>query len=182
VKIPNPLPTLRTDRLILRKPISRDVEDRLAMGRDPEIYRMLGSDPSKVGPITREQAQAWCDHIRNHGAAWVIEYDGKAIGEILIHSPIDQDSRASLAIGILDRNGVGKGLGVEAIKAVCAFAFDTIGLHRIAIRVLAFNTRAVAAYEKVGFRQEGRERQSARIGEEWHDDILMGLIASEFAR
>ena len=48
------------------------------------------------------------------------------------------------------------------------------------MRVLDFNSRAIAAYEKVGFVIEGRERQAARVGDDWHDDIIMGLIAEDF--
>ncbi|MEL6691294.1 MAG: GNAT family protein, partial [Pseudomonadota bacterium] len=91
------------------------------------------------------------------------------------------DKRASLALGFLDENLLGKGLGAEAMEAVAEFALGPLGLNRLSVRALAFNARAIRAYEKIGFVQEGVERQSALIGSEWHDDVLLGLIASDFA-
>jgi RimJ/RimL family protein N-acetyltransferase len=179
VKIPDPLPTLVTSRLTLRRPEPRDVEARFRMGRNPEIYRMFGADIKELAPFTMENAQAWVARIDEHPASWVIALGEDAIGEIRIENPVDSDLRASLAIGILDRDRLDAGYGAEAIRAVAAFAFDTLRLHRLSVRVLAFNERAIRAYEKVGFHREGRERESACIGGEWHDDVLMGLLASD---
>jgi RimJ/RimL family protein N-acetyltransferase len=59
-------------------------------------------------------------------------------------------------------------------------AFEQLGLHRLSIRVLASNTRAVRCYEKCGFKVEGRERESARVSESWEDDLIMGLLRQEW--
>lgn len=182
MRLPNPLPVFRAGRLNLRPPQPRDVAARIAMGRDPQIYRMFGADVASLAPFTQIQAEAWVARIDEHPAAWVIALDDDAIGEIRIDNPVDADARASLAIGILDRNHLGKGYGVEAIRSVAAFAFDALGLHRLSVRVLAFNHRAIRAYEKVGFRREGLERESAHVGGEWHDDVLMGLLSRELVR
>jgi RimJ/RimL family protein N-acetyltransferase len=53
-------------------------------------------------------------------------------------------------------------------------------LHRIGIRVLAYNTRAIRAYEKCGFTIEGREREAAFVNGVWHDDMMMGLLETDF--
>ena len=67
----------------------------------------------------------------------------------------------------------------EAIGLVAAHAFGPMALHRLAARVLAFNERAIRAYQKCGFRVEGRERESASIDGAWHDDLMIGLLAGE---
>ncbi|MGL4812198.1 MAG: GNAT family N-acetyltransferase [Beijerinckiaceae bacterium] len=181
MKVPNPLPILRTPRLSLRAPQPADVEARLEMGRDPEIYRLLGADISRLAPFGRDAAESWVARIAAHPAAWVIARDDRAIGEVALDNAVDSDMRASIAVAILDKTALGHGYGTEAVRAVCGFAFERLNLHRISVRVLAFNTRAIRAYEKVGFKQEGRERESAHVGDAWHDDVLMGLLAREFA-
>lgn len=178
--LPSPLPILRTARLVLRRPIASDIADRHSMGRDPDIYRMLGADVRGLKPITEDQAQAWVESIVSHPAAWVIEYQGRAIGEILIDNFVEADQRAGLIVGILDPEALGKGLGTEAIKAIAEFCFDTLDLHKLSMRVLAFNTRAIRAYERVGFIREGLERESALIGGTWHDDVIVGLLRRDF--
>jgi RimJ/RimL family protein N-acetyltransferase len=83
------------------------------------------------------------------------------------------------AIGIADAALLGQGLGSEAIQLAVAHAFGPMGLHRLSLRVLAFNGRAIRAYQKCGFRVEGRERESALIDDVWHDDLIMGLLAED---
>lgn len=178
--LPSPLPSLRTERLVLRRPLPSDIADRLALGRDPEIYRYLGADPRKLSPLTDEQAKAWVENIASHPAAWVIEHQGRAIGEILIDNFVEADRRAGLIIGILDKEALGKGLGTEAIRAVAEFCFDVLDLHKLSMRVLSFNTRAIRAYERVGFVREGLERESAFIAGVWHDDVIVGLLKRDF--
>ena len=178
--LPSPLPSLRTERLLLRRPIPSDIADRLALGRDPEIYRNLGADVRNLQTLTDEQAKAWVDNIASHPAAWVIEHQGRAIGEILIDNFVEADQRAGLIIGILDGAALGRGLGTEAIRAVAEFCFDVLGLHKLSMRVLSFNTRGIRAYERVGFVREGLERESALIGGIWYDDVIVGLLKRDF--
>jgi RimJ/RimL family protein N-acetyltransferase len=47
--------------------------------------------------------------------------------------------------------------------------------------VLAYNKRAIRAYEKCGFIVEGRERETAYVNGSWHDDIMMGLLDRDFS-
>jgi RimJ/RimL family protein N-acetyltransferase len=61
------------------------------------------------------------------------------------------------------------------------FGFQRLGLHRIDLRVLAFNERAIRCYLRCGFTEEGREREAARVNEGRHDDVIMGILEQEFA-
>ena len=54
-------------------------------------------------------------------------------------------------------------------------------LHRISVRVLEYNARAIRTYKKCGFVVEGRERQSALVDGTWYDDVIMGILDGEFA-
>lgn len=172
-------PTLTGARVVLRAPLAADVSARFAHGNSPEIHKMFGGDPSQMRAITKEAAQSWVDSHEADPLAWVIETEGRMIGAVRLHTVNHADKRANIAIGILSETHLGAGLGTDAMRVLASHAFGTLGLHRISCRVLAFNHRAIAAYKKLGFVQEGRERQSARIGAEWHDDIILGLLADE---
>ena len=176
-------PVLKGPRITLRDAEPKDVAARFALGNSVEIQKMFGAEPSQVRPITEHAAEAWVENQRAEPYAWVIENEnGALLGAIRIHSVNHADMRANLAVGILNESELGKGYGTEAIRVLAAHAFDTMGLHRLSCRVLAFNTRAVAAYKKLGFVEEGRERQSARIGNTWEDDVIMGLLAQDLER
>ncbi|MEX0371092.1 MAG: GNAT family N-acetyltransferase [Tateyamaria sp.] len=175
-------PVLRGTRVTLRDVMPGDVDGRFALGNTPDIIRMFGGDPTQVRDITRDAAEAWVKAQKAEPYAWVIEVDETLLGSIRLHTVNHADKRAQIAIGILDNAALGKGLGTEAMQVLAAHAFDQMGLHRLGCRVLDFNARAIAAYEKVGFKVEGREREAALIGADWHDDLIMGLLDRDLVR
>jgi len=60
------------------------------------------------------------------------------------------------------------------------YAFEDLGLHRIALWVAAYNTRARRCYEKCGFRVEGIARENFQVDGEWQDDVLMAVLKEEW--
>ena len=144
---------------------------------------MFGGSPPVAQPVAMpiEEAQAWLQHVSTdeNPLHWAIEVDGAFIGTARLHSADGFDQRAQYAVGILDRERLGIGLGEEVTRAVIRYGFQDVGLHRIGLRVLAYNVRAIACYSKCGFVEEGRERESALVGDTWHDDVIMGVLAHE---
>src|SRR5262245_5618551 len=174
------LPVLRGPRVVLRPPIDDDVAARLRLGNDPDIIHLYGGSSADLRPMTKGEAQRWVQHLREHDYAWVIER-GTLIGGIRLDRVDLRDRRASLAVGIDDKARLGLGLGREAIMLVLRYAFTVLDLHRVSVRVVAYNTRALRAYEKCGFTVEGREREAAFVDGEWHDDIMLGIVDREYA-
>ncbi len=168
-------------RVTLRRPEARDAADRLRLGRTPEIVRMFGGDPAMVRPMTEAAAQRWFSQLAGNPHAWAIEHEGRMLGDIGLDALNEQDRRASLAIGLYDPAKLGIGLGREAILLALGHAFGRLKLHRVALRVIAYNVRAIRCYLACGFVEEGRERETAFVAGQWHDDIMMGVLAREFA-
>ncbi|MBK8084447.1 MAG: GNAT family N-acetyltransferase [Devosia sp.] len=173
-------PTLRGRRVLLRPASAGDLDARLSLGTDPDIHRMFGGSHSQLAPLTSQGAEHWLRGLLSHPHAWVIETD-RLIGEIRLDRLEPVDRRANLAIGILDPAALGRGYGPEAINLLLAHAFNSLGLHRVGLRVVAYNERAIRAYAKCGFVVEGCEREAALVDGVFHDDILMGILAAEFA-
>jgi hypothetical protein len=59
-------------------------------------------------------------------------------------------------------------------------AFGTLGLHRIALYVFAFNERAIGAYKRSGFVVEGRSRESIWRDGRWWDEMAMSVLESDW--
>jgi RimJ/RimL family protein N-acetyltransferase len=74
----------------------------------------------------------------------------------------------------------GKGYGSAAITTFLAFLFHSKGLHRVGLSVSARNERAIAAYEKCGFKCEGVTREFAWMHGEYVDLVEMGILRREF--
>jgi RimJ/RimL family protein N-acetyltransferase len=173
------LPPLQGHRVLLRAPVADDAIARLKIGRHAEIVRMYGGSVENLRPMTLDDAKLWVQQLVDQDYAWVIQTD-KLIGHVRLHQVNLSDRRASFAIGIDEPACLGKGLGPEAITLVQNFAFSELNLHRLSLRVLACNTRAIRAYEKCGFKIEGKEREAALIDGTWHDDVMMGVLSHEF--
>jgi RimJ/RimL family protein N-acetyltransferase len=174
------LPDLHGMRVTLRQPLPSDVAVRLGLGNDPDILEMYGVSRDNVAPLTQASVERWVQNMSEHPHAWVIE-SGTLIGEARLDKVDFQDKRASFAIGIFDLNALGQGFGTEATMLVLDYAFNTLKLHRVYLRVAAFNHRAIRSYKKCGFKIEGRERESCFVNNSWYDDLIMGILEHEFA-
>jgi len=174
------LPILTGRSVLLRPPRREDAAARLVLGVHPEIVRMYGGSSSDIRPMTAEAAERWVLGLMKHGYAWIIEA-GSLIGHVRLDHVDLRDRRASLAIGIEDFARLGKGLGTETIRLVQQYAFGELGLHRLTVRVVEYNYRAIRAYEKCGFVVEGREREAAFVDGQWYDDVMMGMLDREYS-
>lgn len=173
-------PVLEGRNVRLRPPRDEDADVRFSLGTNAQISEMYGVDEDDIKPMTREGAARWVQWLSERPHTWVIEIEGTFAGEIRLDNVNLQDRRATMAIGISNPSLLGKGFGTEAIMLLLRHAFIEMKLHRIGIRVLAYNKRAIRAYEKCGFTVEGRERETAYVKGSWHDDIMMGLLDREF--
>ena len=99
-KTPPRAQTLTTSRLTLRAPKPEDAYERHRLGRDPEIILMFGYEAGNLGKYEIEAAQNWIESLNQHPCAWVIEHDGKFIGELRFDEIDSHDRRARLATGI----------------------------------------------------------------------------------
>lgn len=102
------------------------------------------------------------------------------IGDVELNY-IDLLSRSSyIRVQISNDRFLSKGYGTEAMKLLLDYGFGVYDLHRIELEVYSYNSRAIRAYEKLGFKQEGIKRESIYYNYEYHDTIIMGLLKSEF--
>jgi RimJ/RimL family protein N-acetyltransferase len=110
----------------------------------------------------------------------VIEAYGALIGLVRLDNVNTEDKRTAMAIGIWDQNKLGKGLGQKAVRACLTYAFKQLHLHKVSVRVLSSNIRAIRCYEKCGFKHEGIEREAALVDGGYEDDVIMGILDGEF--
>jgi len=138
---------------------------------DPEVARWWG-DPSKS---VADAMETLVDESR-----FVIEHEGEAIGFIQCVEETDpMYEHASIDIS-LRSEWQGKGLGPDAIRTLARFLIDQRGHHRVTIDPAAHNTRAIKAYETVGFKPVGLMRNYERGPDgTWHDGLLMDMLAQE---
>jgi len=60
------------------------------------------------------------------------------------------------------------------------YAFDHLNMNRVMLQCLAEDPRAVGAYLKVGFVEEGRQRQLAWVRGRYEDVLVMSVLREEW--
>jgi RimJ/RimL family protein N-acetyltransferase len=172
--------TLTSKRLTLRDKLPEDKESYLVTAGQAEAVWGFGGDANDIRQKNPKDADAWMNG-RPGWMRWMITVkDGRRIGTVSLHDIEETDRRATLAIGISSAQDMNQGYGTEAMKLLIDHGFNSMKLHRIDLRVLARNKRAIRAYEKCGFTYEGTERESALIEGKWEDDVFMSVLEHEF--
>ncbi|PFA63358.1 GNAT family N-acetyltransferase [Bacillus sp. AFS015802] len=175
----NQSPLIEGKQVLLRKPKDGDIMDRFRCGRTKEIVRMYGGDTRNLKPFTMEEAKMFVDKILTSQYNWCIEYMGHCVGQARL-TVNEEDQRARFAIGIFNPSVLGKGLGTEVTKLLVSFAFEELRLHRVDLRVLEYNHRAISCYKKCGFVIEGVEREGALIEGKFETDVFMSILDREY--
>lgn len=178
-----PLPVL-TPRLMLRPPSQIDVPDLKRMFRNPQTARAAGAplhstvemkDPSQMVRRTRREFAAGTDL----SMSVVLTATGSCIGRVGLRG-IDWKWRKVESLAYwLDPRYWNRGLTTEASWFVCKLAFDRLRMRRISSQALDRNPASQAVLRRLGFVEEGRERQSVCAKGRCMDMILFGLLAEE---
>lgn len=66
-----------------------------------------------------------------------------------------------------------------AVRRIMAFAFDTLGLHRVEAACRPENKASRKLLKSVGFQFEGRARAFLNIAGEWHDHDRFALLNTD---
>jgi RimJ/RimL family protein N-acetyltransferase len=146
---------------------------------DPQINRTLIT--ATPWPLEPAQMPAWLP-VAEPPTAFLIALQGtldRPIGMSHFHSFDERSKSIKLAI-LLEPNFQGQGLGSEAVAVMLEYAFKTFDLHRVSLSAFSSNPAGLRAYERAGFRFEGVRRKAWFRDGEWHDDVVMAVLRSEW--
>lgn len=174
------LPTLETERLLLRKVIRDDVADMYHYGSQEEVARYVTWERHRTPADTEGFVDFILDQYANGKLApWGIEHkeSGKLIGTI--DYVLWQVKHRVGEIGyVLTPDYWGQGLMTEAAKAVVDFGFQRMDLVRVQAKCFVQNQASARVMEKVGMSFEGVNRQSMLVKGR-HEDLKMYAILRE---
>jgi RimJ/RimL family protein N-acetyltransferase len=123
---------------------------------DPEIASLLRHD---LEPLSASQSKSYFDTFilpaSARGVCFAIhERETKRLIGTTALTDRRRDGKGDSAlfrIVIGEKEAWGKGYGTEATTLVAQQAFEQLGLDAVRLEVFRHNTRAIAAYERVGF-------------------------------
>ena len=150
------MPSLETQRLVLRPLSSDDLEWLVTLRGDSDVMRYIGTE----GALSREQTvqrlerylQCWSEHgfgmfgIRYRDADEAVGWAGL--------QPLEQTGEIEVGYAF-GKSEWGKGLATEAATAVVAWGFRECGLERIVAVATPENSASRRVMDKLGMRFDG---------------------------
>ncbi|PZO74718.1 MAG: 30S ribosomal protein S5 alanine N-acetyltransferase [Mesorhizobium amorphae] len=179
-------PVLRGARVTLRLPRRGDWHEWADLRRESRLFLepwepRWAPDELELSSWRQRLARYREDFRHGTSLAFLI-FDAKGghlIGGITlgnIRHGVSQSGHIGYWVG---ERHAGKGYMVDAVRLLCAHAFDTMRLHRLEAACIPTNNRSVRVLEKAGFQREGIARSFLRINGAWHDHLLFALIAGD---
>jgi len=176
----SPVRFLSGKKVYLRPIEKEDLKQLYVWFNDPEIRGLTGEVTSTGQSgmedfLTRIQSDA--DRV------WfgiVLQENDQLIGEagLLRMFPAWRTTDLSIIIG--DKSAWGKGYGADTMDLLLDYAFGYLNFHRVAIGVVGSNARALHFYERVGFKQEGVQREGYFYAHKYQDFIMMSILEEEY--
>ena len=174
-------PIIETERLILRRPLPKDIQSVYDIHSDPEVMRYYGVLPYQ----STEKAQKHLDwlsslHKENKGLRPVITIKGedKYIGDVGYYDYEEKHNRAEIGY-ILGKNHWGNGIMSEALEAMLSYGFNAMGLNRVQALIDPRNIGSKRVVEKLGFTYEGTFRDYELEYGEYIDLDMYSLLRRE---
>ena len=165
----------------LRRPAAEDLDAVARWSRDPEVARLTRYQTRPMSHADVERFFRMRLLAADALAYSIVELPAWQLIGFTTFSSLDGDNGSLLFhITIGERDAWGRGLGTEATEMMLGHAFERLGLHRVGLTVFSYNTRAIRAYEKAGFRIEGRLRDAILRDGRYFDEVQMGILAEEW--
>lgn len=159
---------LAGERVVLRRATLADVPRLAAIIDSPAVWRWW------VTPFTERD-------LEGEEVVFAVEVGGDDVAGLIQYYEENEPDYRSAGIDIaLAPEQHGRGHGPDALRTLARYLFEQRGHHRLTIDPAAANTRAIAAYSKVGFKPVGvmRRYERGRDGS-WHNGLLMDLLREE---
>jgi RimJ/RimL family protein N-acetyltransferase/predicted enzyme related to lactoylglutathione lyase len=174
---------LTTERLILRDFVADDWPALLLYRANPAYHRFY---PSTEG--SEEDAREFVAMFLGHQQAQprikfqlavTLKESGQLIGNCGVRLKEPGALEADIGYELAPEQWR-RGYATEAARAMAAFGFTQLGVHRIWSWCIAENAASARVLEKLGMRQEGRLRENEFFKGRWWDTLIYAILEPEW--
>ena len=154
-----------------------DIEWARNLHNSPDVLFML-TDATFVNEM---QQKKWYEKLLSSYTSQrlVIEHEDNSVGIVRLDD-IDLINK-SICIGLdIDKNYRRKGHGYRSFELLIRYCFDELNMNRVWLFVASFNFKALGLYNKLGFIEEGRQRERLFRDGKYSDYIMMSILRSEY--
>lgn len=164
----------------LRPPRVEDAPTIITWFEDMEVTQTL----LITSPPSLDQEKEWLDRMARdpNELVWVIEYEGRAVGDTAIHAINWRDGVGNTGTVIGDKGVWGKGLGREVMQLRARYAFTQLPLRKLKSGYLDGNEASARAQAAAGYREVGRHRQEHFSGGRYLDLVVTELLRDDWLK
>ena len=176
------IPTVNTERLILRKVLLDDMEDMFEYSCDHEITKFLTWSPHPDTRHTVEYLNYLQARYRTgdfYDWAVVLRENGKMIGTCGF-TRFDYANNSAEIGYVLNGAYHGQGIATEALKKVIEFGFSRMNLNRIEGKYMIENAASRRVMEKCGMTFEGVRREGMLIKGRYRNIGVCSILKKEY--
>lgn len=170
---------LRGKKTILRPLEKKDVPLFTRWINDPDVSHYLNT----CLPMTEREEEEWLENLAKKKQTDIVlglEVDGKLIGLMGIHGISWRDRCATTGAMIGEKEYWNKGHGTDAKMVLLNYAFNTLGLRRIASSVVAYNKRSLNYSLHCGYKIEGTRKKRFFRNGRYHDEIILAVFKKDW--
>lgn len=173
---------LKGEKIILRAIKKDDAKYFFKWLNDSEVTKYLGFHL----PINEAAEEKWIEDINYKknltDIVFIIELlkENLVIGFCSLGKINYKDRNAECMIVIGEKDYWCRGHGVEVARLLISYAFNQLNLRRIYTGAYSFNKRSIKTLLRIGFKQEGVQREAVFKNGTYHNNILFGILRSEW--
>jgi ribosomal-protein-alanine N-acetyltransferase len=104
------------------------------------------------------------------------DFDKRLVGVVNLSEIVFKSFRSAYLGYYGMREGCGRGLMTEAVRAVTQIAFHDLGLHRLEANIQPGNVRSIRLAERLNFSREGFSPKYLHIDGAWRDHERWALV------
>ena len=165
----------------IRKLALGDLQQRVDWMNNPLIYKSMHYDV----PVFIDKTIAWYNRNQQRDDRIDCAFIDDA-GEIVAFggiTSINKEIGKGETYIFTNPKGHHKGIGTEAMKLLCKYGFETVGLNKLYAYTNEDNAASIRLHQKVGYEIEGRLRQEYKGAEgTLKDRIYLGYLRQNYSK
>ena len=181
-KIFSDMPTLSTERLVLRPMRVSDARDMFDYAKRLDVTTYLLWNPHPTMSYTEDYLR----YLQGRYALgefydWAVveKQSGRMIGTCGF-TRFDFLHNAGEIGYVLNPNYHGRGYATEAAKCVLCFGFEKLGLHRVEAKFMQGNEASLRVMEKLGMTFEGFRREAMLVKNVYRTIGICSILQNEY--
>ena len=176
-------PEILTQRLKLSQLVASDATAMHEYRSDTTVCRYQSFEPSSLADV-----EAFIGGLQSvafdTAGAWFqfgirLQEAGLLIGDLGVHVTANDPRQVEFGVTVAPTHQ-GQGFGAESVIGLLDHLLLGMQKHRVFASVDPRNAPCVALLNRVGMREEAHFRESLWFKGEWVDDVVFGVLRSEW--